>query len=122
MKKAILLVVGTALLLLCGCGGGSTEISTACGAGTVRVNGQCLAGGDGGQGAVCGTGTALVNGTCVVAPAATITSARMTLLDVHHDLTKPARLNIPIHLAFGIVARGQVDGGPAINKMHLMGQ
>ena len=121
MKKAILLVVGTALLLLGGCGGSSEIQSTACGAGTARVDGQCIAVQDGGRGAVCGAGTALVNGTCVVAPAATITSARMTLLDVRHDLTKPAHLNIPIHVTFGIVARGQVDGGPApVNKVNVL--
>lgn len=79
-----------------------------CGANTQLVDGTCVA-----APPVCSDGTVSADGGgCTVAPAPQLKNARLTLLKVNHDLTKPALLNNHLPIRFGVTANSADNTKP----------
>lgn len=131
------LLVGAALVGLVGCGDDDASPSKAtaisCGAGTTLQGATCIANDAGAPSSsgnvtppsdagtvTCGTGTVLSGTQCIVGPAAQIASARLTFLDLHYDTTKPALLDSPLEVTFGVTSQSADNTKPATSRVAVL--
>jgi hypothetical protein len=106
--------------LLAGCAPDAPTPGVTCGAGTLELEGVCTAP----LGTVlrCGAGTIEADGGCVaapVAPAPTLTQARLTLLQVRYDLAQPLFLNNSVPVHFGITAASADPQNPVTRTVNV---
>lgn len=102
-------------LALAACGSNPAPLT--CGEGTVAKEGKCVLASDP---VFCGAGTVGSDAGCVVAPPPMITQARLTLLKVKHDVSKPMYLNNPLPIRFGITSKSANPAKPVTTNVNVV--